>query len=35
VKCGFEMVGVLKDAGNKFDRWLDVILMERMMGNES
>jgi phosphinothricin acetyltransferase len=31
-KCGFETVGVLKDAGNKFDRWLDVILMQRSLG---
>lgn len=29
-KCGFEMVGVLKEAGNKFDQWLDVILMEKL-----
>ncbi|MBI2844031.1 MAG: N-acetyltransferase [Armatimonadetes bacterium] len=27
---GFETVGVLKQVGYKFDRWLDVILMERL-----
>lgn len=28
-KCGFEIVGVLKNVGNKFDRRLDVIVMEK------
>lgn len=28
---GFEKVGVLKQVGRKFDRWLDVVLMERML----
>ena len=25
---GFEHVGTLKQVGRKFDRWLDVVLME-------
>ena len=25
---GFERVGTLKEVGRKFDRWLDVVLME-------
>lgn len=29
---GFEHTGVLKAAGWKFDRWLDVILMQKAMG---
>jgi L-amino acid N-acyltransferase YncA len=30
--CGFQHVGVLADCGWKFDRWLDVVLMERTIG---
>lgn len=30
-KHGFEQVGVLKDAGYKFDQWLDVVLMEKLL----
>lgn len=30
--CGFEHTGVLKAAGWKFDRWLDVVLMQRRLG---
>jgi phosphinothricin acetyltransferase len=30
--CGFEHVGVLADCGWKFDRWLDVVLMDRTIG---
>ncbi len=30
--CGFEHTGVLKDSGWKFDRWLDVVLMQRTLG---
>ena len=30
---GFEHTGVLKAAGWKFDRWLDVILMQRVLGS--
>ncbi len=29
---GFEPAGVLKDAGWKFERWLDVVLMQRPLG---
>jgi phosphinothricin acetyltransferase len=29
---GFEPVGVLKSCGWKFDRWLDVVLMEKTLG---
>jgi phosphinothricin acetyltransferase len=29
---GFQRVGVLSDCGWKFDRWLDVVLMERTLG---
>lgn len=29
---GFEHTGVLKDSGWKFGRWLDVVLMQRMLG---
>jgi len=31
--CGFSHVGVLRSCGWKFDRWLDVVLMERMLGS--
>ena len=30
--CGFAHVGVFKSCGWKFDRWLDVVLMERALG---
>lgn len=30
--CGFEDAGVLKAAGWKFGRWLDVVLMQRGLG---
>ena len=30
--CGFNHVGVLGACGWKFDRWLDVVLMERSIG---
>ena len=29
---GFEHAGVLKNAGWKFDRWLDVVMMQRELG---
>ena len=29
---GFERVGVVKSCGWKFDRWLDIVLMERTLG---
>jgi L-amino acid N-acyltransferase YncA len=30
--CGFEDAGVLKAAGWKFERWLDVVLMQKSLG---
>lgn len=30
--CGFQPVGVLSNCGWKFDRWLDVVLMDRALG---
>ncbi len=30
--CGFQSVGVLSACGWKFERWLDVVLMERFIG---
>jgi L-amino acid N-acyltransferase YncA len=30
--CGFQHVGVLANCGWKFDRWLDVVLMDRIIG---
>ncbi len=30
--CGFTHVGVLASCGWKFDRWLDVVLMEKVLG---
>jgi phosphinothricin acetyltransferase len=29
---GFEHIGVLKSAGWKFDRWLDVVIMQKALG---
>jgi L-amino acid N-acyltransferase YncA len=29
--CGFEMVGILRNIGFKFDRWLDSVLMQRTL----
>ena len=33
--CGFTDVGVLAACGWKFDRWLDVVLMQRALGRGS
>jgi L-amino acid N-acyltransferase len=30
-RCGFEMVGTEREVGRKFGRWLDVVLMQRML----
>ena len=30
--CGFEMVGTFKSIGFKFGRWLDSVLMQRLLG---
>lgn len=32
-KCGFEEVGVFKNVGFKFGRWLDVVFMQRTLGD--
>ena len=29
--CGFDVVGTEREVGRKFNRWLDVVLMERML----
>ena len=29
--CGFEVVGVEKQVGRKFGKWLDVVLMQRLL----
>jgi phosphinothricin acetyltransferase len=30
-RCGFELVGVEREVGRKFGRWLDVVLMQRLL----
>ncbi len=30
-RCGFELVGVERQVGRKFKRWLDVVSMQRML----
>jgi phosphinothricin acetyltransferase len=30
-RCGFELVGIEREVGRKFGRWLDVVLMERLL----
>ena len=32
--CGFEMVGVMKEVGCKFDRWVDVVIMQRALATD-
>lgn len=29
--CGFAEIGILRDVGRKFDRWLDTVLMQRTL----
>jgi len=31
-RCGYELVGVEREVGRKFNRWHDVALMERLLG---
>ena len=33
--CGFEPAGIFSAAGWKFERWLDVVLMQRRLGDGS
>ena len=30
-RCGFELVGIEREVGRKFHRWLDVAVMQRML----
>ena len=32
--CGFELVGVEREIGRKFNRWLDVAVLQRMLGGQ-
>lgn len=29
--CGFELVGIEREVGRKFNKWLDVVLMQRLL----
>ena len=31
-RCGFTDVGIMRSAGWKFERWLDVVIMQRTLG---
>jgi phosphinothricin acetyltransferase len=31
VACGFELVGTEREIGRKFGRWLDVVVLQRML----
>ncbi|HEY6934500.1 MAG TPA: GNAT family N-acetyltransferase [Marmoricola sp.] len=31
--CGFEQVGMLREVGRKFDRWIDVLWFQKMLVN--
>lgn len=33
-RAGFERVGVMREVGRKFDRWLDVVIMQRVLPSE-
>lgn len=33
-RAGFEVVGTLREVGDKFDRWLDVVLLEYVVPDE-
>ena len=32
--CGFDQVGVEREIGRKFNRWLDVAVLQRMLGGD-
>lgn len=32
--CGFSHIGTMKDIGRKFDRWVDVVIMQRTLSND-
>jgi L-amino acid N-acyltransferase YncA len=32
--CGFEVIGVEREVGRKFGRWLDVVLMQRLVDSK-
>lgn len=32
--CGFERQGVLREVGRKFDRWIDVVWWQKMLGTD-
>lgn len=32
--CGFERQGVLRDVGRKFDRWIDIVWWQKVLGGE-
>lgn len=34
-RLGFEHIGTLREVGRKFDRWLDVVLMELVLDTEA
>lgn len=34
-RAGFESTGTLRQVGHKFDRWLDVVIMQRDLGSSS
>jgi phosphinothricin acetyltransferase len=31
VKCGFELVGIEQQVGRKFNRWLDVAVLQLLL----
>jgi phosphinothricin acetyltransferase len=33
--CGFELVGIEREVGRKFGRWLDVVLMQLLLSQAS
>jgi phosphinothricin acetyltransferase len=33
--CGFELIGVEREIGRKFGRWLDVVLMQHLVDSST